>query len=435
MVHRERYQTVRDERDAYQQLQDQFSGQIDAMSSTIESCNIEKERLQKELAQTQINQINADEKVSKALLSIQRILTKFGMTDDSMSGTTDLDVAATLLMKAVNDTKEKFEIQTNESDRERLTERNKYEERIKAIEKQLLLEQQARKNVENLLQSEKKEAEVRIRNALLETEKASLNMQMAVASKSASDEKIQNLNEEKKILVKEVKQLRKKLETSNETIENLKALNDRLTISSATLQEQQSQPAVFIKSKEDIIIPDIIIPDFNKVIDNEQDDDEIEDSGAQASERCSWEMPASSLKQLGWLSPEQLNLIEGRRQMEANDIQPEVNTNKGKSFLSSMFHKDTSNSSVVGDLLGLNDGKYLPDKQSSSSSSSYFENPLSDNEYAQPDTTIDKLICLRCDGTVAGPKYSTCKCSIPGINSNTILNTFNNVSSFLSLNT
>ena len=92
MVHRERYQTVRDERDAYQQLQDQFSGQIDAMSSTIESCNIEKERLQKELAQTQINQINADEKVSKALLSIQRILTKFGMTDDSMSGTTDLDV-------------------------------------------------------------------------------------------------------------------------------------------------------------------------------------------------------------------------------------------------------------------------------------------------------------------------------------------------------
>lgn len=415
MVHRERYQTVRDERDAYQQLQDQFSGQIDSMSSTIESCNIERERLQKELAQAQIDQINADEKVSKALLSIQRILAKFGMTDDSMSSTIDLDVAATMLMKAVNDMKEKFEGQTNESDRERLTERNKYEERIKAIEKQLLLEQQARKNVENLLQSEKKEAEVRIRNALLETEKASLNMQMAVASKSANDDKILNLNEEKKILVKEVKQLRKKLEASNETIENLKALNDRLTISSK-LQEQQNQETVFSKPKEDIGIPNI--PDINNVIDNEQDDeDEDGDNGVHPSERCSWEMPASSLKQLGWLSPEQLNLIEGRRQMEANDIQPEVSASKGKSFLSSMFQKDTvsNSSSVVGDLLGLNDGKNIPEKQSPSSSS-YFENPLSDNENNQPDTTIDKLICLRCDGTVAGPKYSTCKCSIPGTN-------------------
>lgn len=101
--------------------------------------------------------------------------------------------------------------------------------------------------------------------------------------------------------------------------------------------------------------------------------------------------------------------------MQANDIQPEVNTNKSKSFLSSMFQKDSSSSSnsVVGDLLGLNDVKgssYHPNP------SSYFENPLSDNDNSQPDGTIDKLICLKCDGTVAGPKYSTCKCAIPGNN-------------------
>ena len=223
MVHRERYQTVRDERDAYQQLQDQFGGQIDIMSNTIETCNAEKERLQNELIQAQIDQGNANEKVSKALSTIQRTLAKFGMTDENMSNTIDLDIATTMLTKSIHDLKEKIDNQINESDKDRLLERNKYEERITAIEKQLALEQQARKNLENLLQSEKKEAEVRIRDAILESEKATLNMQMAVAAKIANDDKTSSLLEEKKVLVKEVKQLRKKLETSNEMIENLKA--------------------------------------------------------------------------------------------------------------------------------------------------------------------------------------------------------------------
>lgn len=408
MVHRERYQTIRDERDAYQQLQDQFSGQIDIMSSTIETCNIEKERLQKELIESQIDQGNANEKVSKALSTIQRTLAKFGMTDESMSNTIDLDIATTMLTKSIHDLKEKIDNQINESDKDRLLERNKYEERITAIEKQLALEQQARKNLENLLQSEKKEAEVRIRDAILESEKATLNMQMAVAAKIANDDKTSSLLEEKKVLVKEVKQLRKKLETSNEMIENLKALNDRLMISSAaSYQENQNQANTTVSSKSDNL------PDIEKVIDNSNNnssnndyDNDDDDNNTHPSERCSWEMPASSLKQLGWLSPEQLNLVEGRSQAEAQDPQPDTNTNKKQSFLSSMFPKD-----AVGDLLGLSDGKYLPEKvQDKSSSSSYFDNPLADNE----ERIIDKLVCLRCEGLVAGPKYSTCKCSIPG---------------------
>jgi len=418
MVHRERYQTVRDERDAYQQLQDQFGGQIDIMSSTIETCNAEKERLQNELIQAQIDQGNANEKVSKALSTIQRTLAKFGMTDENMSNTIDLDIATNMLIKSINDMKEKIDNQINESDKERLLERNKYEERITAIEKQLALEQQARKNLENILQSEKKEAEVRIRDAILESEKATLNMQMAVAAKISNDDKISGLLEEKKVLVKEVKQLRKKLESSNEMIENLKSLNDRLMISSAaSFQDNHNLANVIVSSKSDYL------PDIEKVIDNnnsnnnnnnsnnnndiDDDDNDNNNNITHPSERCSWEMPASSLKQLGWLSPEQLNLVEGRSQLEAQDPQPDTNTvTKRQSFLSSMFPKDT-----VGDLLGLTDSKYLSEKgQDKQLSSSYFDNPLAENE----ERIIDKLVCLRCEGLVAGPKYSTCKCSIPG---------------------
>ena len=409
MVHRERYQTVRDERDAYQQLQDQFGGQIDMMSNTIETCNVEKERLQQELIQAQIDQGNANEKVSKALSTIQRTLAKFGMSDESMSNTVDLDIATARLTKSINDMKEKIDNQVNESDKERLLERNKYEERISAIEKQLVLEQQARKNLENLLQSEKKEAEARIRDAILESEKANLNMQMAVAAKITNDDKISSLHDEKKVLVKEVKQLRKKLESSNQTIENLKGLNDRLMISSAaSFQENQNLANAIVSSKSDNL------PDIEKVIDNsnnirDNDDDGEDDNNIHPSERCSWEMPASSLKQLGWLSPEQLNLVEGRRQVEAQGPppQPDNNTNKRQSFLSSMFPKD-----AVVDLLGLNDGKKLPEKgQDRQVSSNYFDNPLEEIE----ERLIDRLVCLRCEGLVAGPKYSTCKCSIPGI--------------------
>ena len=101
MVHRERYQTVRDERDAYQQLQDQFGGQIDIMSNTIETCNAEKERLQNELIQAQIDQGNANEKVSKALSTIQRTLAKFGMTDENMSNTIDLDISCNIKINSI----------------------------------------------------------------------------------------------------------------------------------------------------------------------------------------------------------------------------------------------------------------------------------------------------------------------------------------------
>lgn len=52
-LHRDRYMVIRDERDAYQQLQDQFSGQMDFTSKMIEEYSIEKDRLVQEISKGQ----------------------------------------------------------------------------------------------------------------------------------------------------------------------------------------------------------------------------------------------------------------------------------------------------------------------------------------------------------------------------------------------
>ena len=45
-LHRDRYQLIKDERDAYQQLQDQFSGEMDYASKMIESSSKDNEKMQ-----------------------------------------------------------------------------------------------------------------------------------------------------------------------------------------------------------------------------------------------------------------------------------------------------------------------------------------------------------------------------------------------------
>jgi hypothetical protein len=52
-LHRDRYMVIRDERDAYQQLQDQFSGQMDFTSKMIEEYSAEKERLVQDISKGQ----------------------------------------------------------------------------------------------------------------------------------------------------------------------------------------------------------------------------------------------------------------------------------------------------------------------------------------------------------------------------------------------
>ena len=68
-LHRDRYTTVRDERDAYQQLQDQFSGQMDMTSKMLEDSAMEKEKLSFEVAHVQ-------REIASAKLALHQVLTR-----------------------------------------------------------------------------------------------------------------------------------------------------------------------------------------------------------------------------------------------------------------------------------------------------------------------------------------------------------------------
>jgi K+-sensing histidine kinase KdpD len=68
-LHRDRYSTVRDERDAYQQLQDQFSGQMDMTAKMLEESAAEKEKLSYEVAAGQ-------REMAEAKLALHQVLTR-----------------------------------------------------------------------------------------------------------------------------------------------------------------------------------------------------------------------------------------------------------------------------------------------------------------------------------------------------------------------
>ena len=52
-LHRDRYNTIRDERDAYQQMQGEFSGQIFTATKQISSSEQDRARMEQEITELQ----------------------------------------------------------------------------------------------------------------------------------------------------------------------------------------------------------------------------------------------------------------------------------------------------------------------------------------------------------------------------------------------
>jgi hypothetical protein len=113
-----------------------------------------------------------------------------------------------------------------------------FKEQLTLRDQLISAERMGRNNVELILENERKDNEFKLRELLGHVDKLNLNLQMALASKVAAEEKNTTLSDQKKILVKEVKTLRKKVDGSNETISQVKEVNDRLTAAVATLQGQ-----------------------------------------------------------------------------------------------------------------------------------------------------------------------------------------------------
>lgn len=76
-MHRDRYMAVHDERDAYQQLQDQFSGQMDFLAKMNEECSTEKDKLTQEASKNQ-------KLLDSLVISIQELFNTIAVDYDSI---------------------------------------------------------------------------------------------------------------------------------------------------------------------------------------------------------------------------------------------------------------------------------------------------------------------------------------------------------------
>jgi hypothetical protein len=344
---------------------------MNSNKKNLESSTIDKERI--------LNQMDILQKDNENTLKVlQRILAIVGITDDEMEKLKDVYSAGDTLITTINEMKSRLESNVDNIEQERSNDFIKFQSKIDNYEKQVLNEQQKQQKLELQLIQQKKEFELQLRESSRQLDHAELNIQMNVTSKKSIDEKNVKLNEEKKILVKEVKTLRKKLEQSVITADQLKEMNDRLSSSLSSIQENQNNEHssnndnnnnsrnnsaddntnISNDSKSSPISNNVVNqkPSFLLKGDQIDSDDEYDDSDnfgdnsstkdeeRYSNSRLSWEMSSTSLKELGWLSPEQLNFVNGRKEDDVNNLSSPDNNNNNpiSSQLNSSNHQSNN---------------------------------------------------------------------------------------------
>jgi hypothetical protein len=108
-------------------------------------------------------------------------------------------------------------------------------DKIERLERALEAEAHARRLLEAQHTLEKREAELRLRDSVAEVEKATLFAEALQREHADAGDKAGELFEQKKILVKEVKQLRKKLSASEDKSADLTRLNAELSSTTGEL--------------------------------------------------------------------------------------------------------------------------------------------------------------------------------------------------------
>lgn len=361
---------------------------------------------------------------------------------------------------------------------------------LQEAERRIEQEQQGRRNLEAVIIKDRREAERRVHDIETQIETVNMNFQMAVAGKMSMESKNSTLLEQKKLLVTEVKKLRRKVDDSASNMEDLKALNDKLSAAALALQQQlrdaqekiDSQAAALAanangKVRSESMSSESRDSDFTR----EQVDELLAfndrmlanlAAGGSASpgegekpssveegedraheEHASWDLPQTSMKDMEWISDEQNKLMQQR--LAANDgqgvspaafrhhagspVQTAEAEHAGRRSSMSMLMGMTKaigmsseaptgphaapqkRSSMFSSILGGGDDS--KSETSSHHSSGSFFSPFSSQSAhaAEPVTPEDRMPsayrmnCLRCQGTVEGPKYSTCKCATPAL--------------------
>jgi hypothetical protein len=336
--------------------------------------------------------------------------------------------------------------------------------RIQDIEQQLLVEINSKKIVENSFLSEKTEFESRMRELMGDVDRLNLNFQAAVTARDVAEEKVNTFNEQKKILVKEVKMLRKKLDATQQDYETVKAMNeqlstlagplqkqnqtltDKLVVAMAALKEAQAQlvliqdannaaemaeevamkaaaaaqaavkecnSAVAVGSELSSV--DVAALTFDKIYPDLTDEGRASETGAagESSRRNSATQAGNINNQegdAGWLTPDKQHLLGSSGEA----------TRRPSAFGGIFGGYDKT---IARPILKLGeDGHSQPSASQAGitvggDSSSSAPNYSATHAILQQMQPVEgKIYCLRCHGSVEGPKYSTCKCVMPALN-------------------
>jgi len=427
---RDRYNIIREERDAYRQLQDHFTGEMEVSSRAAKTSSQDMERLYNDV-------FEAKKATEETVRFIATALSIIGISEEEMRKLSTPAQHGTALAKYIRDfiqsNDQKLVDQKEDFDKDIIS----YEERVGRLDEQVLSEQHARKQMELRCLQEKKEAERQVREALAQMEQTQLDMSMAVAAKAAAESKAAQLSEQKKVLVKEVKQGRKKNEELNDTISALKAtivaqqaqLNIMQVTSGGGGSGENSARASFRALTPVDVESGRVGADAKDSDDEEEVDGESSPSpvGKRASSRVSRSSPVigsahSSATDLASSSPPPPNYPSPPPEEDAGSV-------PATSYLGSMFGTATTIKNNAQPLLddamfrssmdGTEARGAFAGTSGAGSEGSDFSGQNQPTgvgaEGAAPEAEEFKLRCLRCKGTVEGPKYSTCKCAIPAM--------------------
>jgi hypothetical protein len=240
VIQRDRYDTVKDERNAYLSLQEQFQGELEKINQSVERSEASKEELVRQIATAQ----TAHDDLQAA---IQRILSLFGSTEEDMrrvqgDGRKSSELCTQHFKRMLKEQEgEKRALEAKFAD-----ERAAYAKKIEALEARLLEgEQELTAAHAREREEASRESDV-VARMRLELHQVQVNLNSQSVARQEEADKAGKLSDEKKVLVKEVKSLRKrigesdsKIEQVNGTVENMMTLNDQLTNSMRKLAQQK----------------------------------------------------------------------------------------------------------------------------------------------------------------------------------------------------
>lgn len=444
-IHRERYTVIRDEKNAYQQLQDGFGSQMDFAMRLVETANNEKDTIANGLNTLKMS-------VQNSLNILASTLKFLGVNDAIDPKTEDLEVACKKLHENVVDVKTNQERVFIDYQQAMSTKLNSLEDSIESLEKKLADEIQANRVLEAKQLQQRNEFEYQLKELLGNLETSASNYKLLWEKNGALEEKMIALSEQKRTLIKEVKTQRKKLDQKDEINFKLNELNSKLIISINSLKsvvettpngEIETTDGTLPTASDAIAAAHQILQESKKLeetyhfseIERNADSSsmlssmETEHTRTQSSENDNkihsgnvtprphsktgeesaslWEGDRSSVLGLDWLSNEQRALV-----MSNHSNVPAVKSSGSRrssmDTLKSFFSTSNDEKTDIGTSTHSthnNNQNQIPTQPT--------DHDLSKTMAPPPREPGQVPICYRCQGTVEGPKYSTCKCDIP----------------------